>query len=204
MKRRLPVMICALVLAFGLSGAVYALINLEWRPSEQIVMVGDTFTVGLYMKSDSAQNQSTIGMEVIMLWDPAYIDYQGLGPRQAIWDMMAGWGPWVMNSNLHDGDAFFNTMSFSPAAATPAGVLCQEFYFKALQPIAATYLTIPATRNGDHLYTTFVQDAFIANHNIVGMLGSAEVEIVPVPEPSSALALALGILPLIGFRRRWS
>ena len=180
MKRRLLVVVCALVLVFGLSGAAFALINLEWRPSQQTVTVGDSFTVGLYMKSDSAQNQFTIGMEVIMLWDPAYIDYQGLGPRQAIWDMMAGWGPWVMNSNLHDGDAFFNTMTFTAAAATPAGVLCQEFYFKALQPIAATYLTIPATRSGDHLYTTFVQDASIPNYNIVGTLGSDKITIATV------------------------
>ena len=60
-------------LAFALPNSVDAAINLELRPLNSIVLVGQTVNVGLYAVSDSALSQTLAATEAILGWNTGFV-----------------------------------------------------------------------------------------------------------------------------------
>ena len=73
MNKRL-LMATAVVLGLGVPAApVRGDVNLELRPVEPPVRVGDVVEIGLYAVSDDQTDQIVRGMQVILQWDPVHL-----------------------------------------------------------------------------------------------------------------------------------
>jgi hypothetical protein len=175
-----------------------ALINLEWRPSAQVVNVGDTAAIGLYAVSDDDTAQSLSALDAIVAWDTAHLELLGVtnnGPY--VW-LSSGFpndaGLDGVNNTWTDGDALYQALGAlgSPAMASPAGLLVTTFRFEALAETPATLVTLPESLG---LFTsTRVFDGQTPGLEVQGSLGSATVTIVP--EPDSLLILLGGVAAL--------
>lgn len=195
-SKKLLILAVALAMLFLLSGVASALVNLEWRPIAQTTAPGGIAQMGLYAVSDNSQNQLFAAMDVIILWDTAYLDFVQI-IKEPFWfdDGFPTGEIFDINDNLHDGNAMYKAWAWpgTPVAATPQGLLCTTFQFSALAPVDPTYVNIGLVWS--QYVQTIVFDAFVPTLDIKGTLGSAEVTIVP--EPASLLALAAGVLPLM-------
>lgn len=202
MGRAAFVAVVTLLLLGILASGAAALVNLEWRPSQQVVSPGDTVRIGLYAVSDSALEQPISALDVIVNWDPTYLSNLSLGDPQDWWltdgfftDASDG-----ININTQDGTVMYTAWANfgGPVVVGPQGLLCVEFLFRAAAPTNQTNVGIAATY-GLHSATS-VFHGTIPNYDIKGTLGSASVSIVP--EPASVTIVVLGIAGLVLRRRR--
>ncbi len=191
-----------LIGVIGLSGTAGALVDLQWRPAQQTVNVGEPVVIGLYAVSDSSEDQLISAMDVIVRWDPAFLSGVSLGDPQPAWltDGFFGSAPDEINQDLADGDVMYTAWANfgGSAAATPQGLLCVEFEFTALAPVESTTVYID-TAFGSSAETK-VFDGTVPNHDIKGTLGTAQVTVVP--EPASLSALMLGVAGMWIRKRR--
>src|SRR5687767_3832537 len=67
----------------GLCHAAMADINVEFRPKQQTVDVGATVEIGIYVVSDSAENQLMAAAQIIIAWEPAHLRLLGLSQTGA-------------------------------------------------------------------------------------------------------------------------
>ncbi|HWL92443.1 MAG TPA: hypothetical protein VNT79_02825 [Phycisphaerae bacterium] len=187
-------------LSMASSATSHASINLEFRPFVQVVNVGDSFDVGFYAVSDDLSDQSIASIDLIMDWDPAFIQLTGLnnnGPyawsESTFPDDSAGDD---VNGTFADGNAFYRAFRdfppADPAFATPAGLLVTTFTFDALALTPGTELDMLATFG--NFSQTRVQDGEMAGLDVTGTLGSATIIILPEPSTILMGVLALGIL----------
>ena len=184
----------AALMASGLPSA-YGEINLVWEPEAQTVNVGDTVQIGLFAVSDDETDQAIGAMQVILGWEPEHLTLTGElanGP----YDWWGDFGlispdPGGLNDTWADGDAFYIALSdLNPplAFATPEGLLVTTFEFIAEEATAGTELSIPWEFNGIH---SKVLDGVIPGLDVTGLLGSANVTIVP--EPITVLLFGFGV-----------
>lgn len=190
------------VLVCGLAVGSYANVNLEWRPSSQIVSPGETVLIGLYAVSDNGQNQAFYGMDVVILWDPGYLGTISQYGWEDYWffDGFPTGEIYPINDDLSDGDAMYNAMAWpgEPVEATPQGLRCAQFEFTAAAPVDLTQVTIGLYWS--EYVQTIVYSPVEPGADVKGTLGHADVTIVP--EPSSLLAAAFGLGSLVAMRRR--
>lgn len=163
------------------STAAPGAINLEWRAAQQIARPGDIVDVGLYAVSDNGVNQSFYSMDVLLQWDPATLQLQGV--------VNNGPFPWLfstffpdsqldgLNNTFADGDAKYTAAAqfLAPASATPAGLLVTTFRFQALAGTPSNIVSIPLAL-GQSSQTAVYGTAF-PGQNVTGTRGSAEVVI---------------------------
>ena len=184
-----------LVVSFSFHSTALGLIDLEWRPAAQTVLVGETVNIGLYAVSDDGEtNQSISAMDVILAWDPGFLELTGNvddGPYS--WMVSAfpdDSGSDGINDTWIDGDAFYVAYAQGgvPAWATPSGLLVTTMQFTALAEAPETVLSIPE-QAGDYTETV-IYDGQIPGLDVHGLLGTASITIVP--EPTGLVLLALG------------
>jgi hypothetical protein len=180
-------------------------VNLEWRPASQTVFVGDTVDIGLYAVSDDPEvDQSMAAMDVIIAWDPVYMQLLGVDDTGG-----PGWlsssfpsDPYGLNEVIppQDGDGIYTALASlgEPVDATPQGTLVTTFRFDTLSETSVTVLEILESA-GSPLGQTVVYSGDTPNWPVTGTLGSAGVTIVP--EPGTLAVLALGSLCLLNRRR---
>lgn len=195
------------VLALALVGVVVpsgsAAINLEWRPAEQVVIVGETVNIGLYAVSDDESDQSISAMDVLLAWDPEPLGLLGNEDNGPYEWLFSGFpddsGLDGLNDTWLDGDAFYSALAQfeEPAFATPEGLLVTTIQFEALIKTSGTELTIPE-HLGEFSYTR-IYDGEIPGKDVHGELGSAMIVIVP--EPASVWVL-LAITAMLARKRR--
>ena len=209
------VALAALGCMLAATASVKADVDLEWRPASQTVAVGDTVDIGLYAVSDSDSPQAIGAMQVILDWEPSFLDlvnhvdngpYQWVGssfPNDEVFDgLNADCGPDTFcdpytGLPFNDGDALYQALpQFAPnppAFATPEGLLVTTIRFTALDKTELTELVIPASAGK---YTeTVILGGFGGEFPITGELGTAQITIVP--EPTSLILLALGSVGLL-------
>ncbi len=76
--RGLCVVGAALAMLWSSTSALAA-VNLELRPAESTVAVGQTFGLGLYVVSDDPiESEFFAALEVIFTWNPNVLQLQGL------------------------------------------------------------------------------------------------------------------------------
>lgn len=179
-----------LVLAGGVTAddPPRALVDLEWRPAHQTVLVGQTVSIGLYaVSSDPEMNQAMAAMDVILEWDAPYLTLLGRVDNGPYTWLFSGFPNDStldgLNNTWLDGDALYSAYSRfgAPAYATPAGLLVTTMRFTALTTTPQAVLAIPESVG---LYThTAVYDGQIPGLDIHGQLGSATVRILTEPPP---------------------
>ena len=155
-------------------------VNLELRPTEQSVLVGEIASVGLYAVSDTTENQMVRGMQVVLRWDPAYLRLSGVKDDGAPPWILSGFyddsGMGGLNNTFDDGNAFYQAASdfWSPAWATPDGVLVTTFLFEALVQTPGTVGSIlPAL--GEHATTQVFGEK--PKEDVTGTLGQCAVTV---------------------------
>jgi hypothetical protein len=176
--------ILGLVAAGVVSSAALGNIDLEWRPAAQMVSVGDTVSIGLYAVSDDDTDQSISAMDVILTWDPDFLELQGVNNNGPYEWLSSGFpddsGLDGLNNTWLDGNALYQALAQlgEPAYATPEGLLVTTVEFVALHRTPAgqtTELNILAEL-GQYSQTR-VFDGEIPGYDVTGTLGSAAVTI---------------------------
>lgn len=165
--------------------AGHALIDLDFRPDYQHVAKGSIVSIKLFAVSDNASNQLLSAMDVVIRWDPDYlnpISFTNAGNGYN-WQS-SGFFPGSINNSLSDGDAMWTAWARpgDPAAATPAGLHVTTFRFTALANTLSTIVEIVPSFNG---FQTVVFDGTVPNTPVTGQLDSTSITITPwVPPPS--------------------
>lgn len=198
---RMPVIVfvIAAVLAGLGSASATANIDLVWDPPAQTVEVGETVEIGLKAVSDSPFAQSIGALQVILAWEPDNLSLTGSNENGPVDWLKSGFPGGGLNSTWLDGDAWY--FALSPLGgplpfATPEGFVITTFTFTADAETSLTEITIPESLGG---FTTNVFDGKIAGLDVTGLLGTAEVTIVP--EPATLLLVTGGALALLRRRR---
>ncbi len=114
-------------------------IDLEFRPSFQVVAPGETVSVGLYAVSADATDDVISVMDVVLTWDPTFLSLQGVvnnGPYNWLSSGLPFNAIGDLNVDLTDGDATYTARSrFAPqpsAMATSTGLLVTTIQFTAV------------------------------------------------------------------------
>ena len=178
---------CAALVAMAITPAL-GLIDLEWRPAAQAVLVGETVNIGLYAVSDDGEtNQSISAMDVILAWDPEFLELTG-NVDDGPYDWMVSVfpndsGADGLNETWADGDALYIAYARGgePAWATPAGLLVTTIQFTALAEAPETVLSIP--EQAGYYTETVIYDGQIPGLGVQGDLGSAVVTVLSEPPP---------------------
>lgn len=174
------------------------LIDLEFRPLNQIVFVGDTVNIGLYARSaDAIDPQTMAAANVIFGWDNSFLRLIGIddtgGPGLGTsWFVPNDIFQINENSPPQDGDAFYEgtaDLNAGPISVPTTGLLLTTFQFEALAPTPLTPVDIQTSAGTP---TAFTQVFFgdVPNTDITGNLFGASVTIVPEPASLGLLALA--------------
>lgn len=177
------VIFLALVAIVSLATAVTAAVNLEWRPADQRVHVGDTVSIGLYAVSDSGSDWPISAMDVIIQNDAAYLKFTGItgdgAPYPWLYSGFRSDAPDNLNKKLYDGDVMYSAWAQlgQTAAATPQGLLVTTFQFVSQSPVSSTSVSVHRTYAISA--ETCVFDGTVPNLDVTGQLGSARVTIAP-------------------------
>jgi hypothetical protein len=184
-------------------------IDLEFRPQQQTVLVGEAVALGLYAVSDNDMtNQSFAAIQAIFQWDPGHLRLLGLDETGSVDLLSSGFtvnDPFGLNEAIppQDGDGLYLALAFlgDPIDATPQGTLVTTFQFEALSLAEETLVDLLPT-GGDPPGETIVFDGTVPNLDVTGELRGATVRIV-IPVPSTLMLLAVcGWLTPAGHRRR--
>jgi len=138
-------------------------VNLELRAERAVSRVGETVSIGLYAVSDSAEPQTFLALDAVLVWDPVGLKLigrvnNGSFAWTASWfpkddsldGLNADCGPEQFCSSysgipFNDGDAWYQAFALFPDSgpvATPSGLLVTTFRFTALAPVAATEVVL--------------------------------------------------------------
>ena len=204
----LAVLAYLLTLSFGTLPAL-ADIDLEWRPLSQTVNVNDAVGIGLYAVSDSEEDQLFNSVQVIITWDPVYLELigtdltGGIGLDSAAFTAGDSFGFNESNPPT-DGDGIcfgFAPIAFPPVQlpATQAGSLLATIVFDALVETPSTLVNMLASglKPGLPLAETMVMSG---TYDVFGNPG-VPASVTIVPEPASLVFLVLGALALSTRRR---
>jgi hypothetical protein len=187
-------------------------VELFFSPSETTVEVGDTFTLGLVVRSLNEGEHAISGLDAVLTWDPEVLMLTGkidngpyawgrsLFPNRSQGDLD------FLNDDWSDGDAFYQAISrllpdppaFAPAVGTD-GLLVTSFVFEALSPSGAggTIVDLPLT------FAEFSRTQVISGvtpaFDMLDQVTPATVTILPEPTVMAFLLSAAGVY---GWRRR--
>ena len=162
-----------------------ALINLEWRPDTQTVLVGATVEIGLYAVSDDPEmDQYILAMDVILNWDPDSLELVGVdnnGPYAWLFSGFPVGDVDGLNDTFADGDALYTALGQLGAGAwaTPEGLLVTTFQFTALAETPGTTITILEDA-GSYTHTAIWGSP---GQDVHGTLGNATMTILAEPPP---------------------
>jgi hypothetical protein len=175
-----------------------------------VTTVGAPADLGLYAVSDSGSDQYMGAANIILSWNPTYLDLLGLDQTGASPDVLAAAfapEPYGLNESNPpaDGDGWIEVLAgFGPTGitATPAGTLLTTILLDALAETPLTTVSILPSGGFNQVLGpghTTVFDAFTPGLDVTGTLGSADITIVPEP---ATLCLAFLGFAAAGFRRR--
>ncbi len=174
----------AVVATCTVPAGVHASVSLEWRPATPTVNVGEVVQIGLYAVSDGDNDQSVGGIDAAISWDADILELSGLLNNGSYQWLMSGFPDDSqldgLNGTWLDGDAFYvavrRSAPYSPAFATPDGLLVATFVFTAVGSSSASELSF--LTSGGEFSATRVLDGYEAGRLVTGALGSAVITIL--------------------------
>jgi hypothetical protein len=128
---------------------------LEWRPVRQTVEVGEVAEIALYAVSSTGSDESVMGIQAVLLWDPTQLallgnvnpcQSSGTCPENAYHWFTSDFAPHDLNTTFEDGNAFyvaFAQFPGEPAWATGDGLWVTTFQFEALRSAQAELSLAP-------------------------------------------------------------
>jgi hypothetical protein len=170
--------------------ATYANIDLELRPMIRTTCVGLDVQLGLYAVSDDPNApQNLSAMDVIIAWDPAYLQLLGnVDPGTPTWFVSTFIipDPYGLNeaNPPQDGDGIYTALAPLGTAvdATPEGTLITTFEFVALAEVSGTLVELLDSA-GNPLGHTRVFSGDEPNLIVTGTLSGSSVDIVLITCP---------------------
>jgi hypothetical protein len=194
------------IIAILLAAPASADINLEWRPQQASVTVGDQVGIGLYAVSDNSTNQLFSAVQLIMGWEPDALQLVGTDETGGIGLFSSSFpanDAFGLNEMVPpaDGDGLWVGLAFpSPLPATPQGSLLTTMLFEAVAVSPDAAVEMWPSGGQPTGFTKVIGD--VPNLDVLGTL-SAPATVVIVPEPGGLLPLALvGLLGGRGVRPR--
>lgn len=193
----------AVIGMWGFAPIASADVNLEWRPMESEVAVGQVVAVGLFAVSDIPDTDEPIAaLDVLASWNTDFLLFQGvINNSPYSWlnayfpDDSAGD---ALNTTFLDGDAKFTALAQfgagNEAYATPEGLLVTTFEFLALQetPVGDPTEVEIMMSFGTHSNTAVRRPG---NIDATGdFMMPATVTIIPEPAAGVLMALAATLL----------
>ena len=177
----------AMTAAGQVPAQVIPAIDLQLRPIAQNVAIDQTARVGLYAVSNSPFNQSFLGVEIILSWDPNQLRLLGAdNPSPSPWSSTGfPFGvsdPHSLNETVPPADGTGLWRAFgqlgSSVTATPSGTLITTFRFRPQVLSAGTSIQvlpeggIPISSPSGNVIrqNTVVLDFFSPGLNVVGTL----------------------------------
>lgn len=157
-------------------------VNLVLSPPSQTVAAGDQVSIEVYAVSDSPFDQAFAALDVLVGWDPAFLNpitFSNAGAGYT-WGNSGFLFP-TLNGNLNDGNAEWSgerQLGGPFPLATPAGLKLTTFKFTAIAPTAGTLVSMPATLSGRN---TRVFHPSIPNTNILGLLSPDVMVTITLP-----------------------
>jgi hypothetical protein len=208
MLNRNQISTLAVAVAVLFSSSAVASIDLEWRPLAQTVNVGDPVGIELYAVSDSSESQWFSSTQVIIGWDPAYLELTGNDITGAL--------P-LFSSSFLPGDSFGINEADPPAdgdgmwvglapfgqelAATPEGSLLTTITFNALAETPGTWVTKLEDAQYPPLPPGYTRMLNLQGDDVLGALGAPALVTI-VPEPSTLLLGVLSVAVVLRQRSR--
>ncbi len=161
--------------------AAVADINVEFRPANQSVEIGATVEIGVYVVSDSAENQLMAAAQIIVGWEPAHLRLIGLSQAGATPLLSSSFprpDPYGINEAQppQDGTAMYVGLARlqEPVAATPEGTLLTTLLFEALSETPSTPVQALESA-GNPPGETIIFDGVTPNTDVTGTLQGANV-----------------------------
>lgn len=165
---------CAVLVAIP----AWANINLEWRPLSQTVEVGDLIEIEIWAVSDSSADQMFSALDVIISWDPNYLEFLGHTGCTGCPDwLLAGFlnDPYGINEAFppQDGDGIFTALApiGAPIAATPTGTPITVLQFTSLAMTGDNSVGFLESAGSPTGYTT-IYDGAVPGLIVTGELGA--------------------------------
>ncbi|NNF41819.1 MAG: hypothetical protein HKN62_02015 [Phycisphaerales bacterium] len=185
-RTTIPLIARCMLAAVATTGVAHGDIDLELRPTEDLVEVGAPVLVELYAISDDKGIQTLAALDAIVAWNPSRLRLTGLEPTGI---GSAGFPPDPFGLNESnppaDGDGvliYFAPFS-GPIQATPAGTLITTLRFTALAPASDTVVGM-LENAGDPPGATRVFSGDTAGLDVLGTLRNATLDIVVTTCPA--------------------
>jgi hypothetical protein len=192
---------CLLVsLACAAAGAD---VNLEFRPVDATIAVGDTAQIGLFATWDgTGAGQTVSALQLAFAWDNTFLDLTGLdgtGGATLITSEFPAAGSGGLNEAAipGDGDAFYLALADLgvPIDTTVAGgALVTTFLFEGLAQTPGTLVDM-LVLGGFPPVETRVFDGVTPNTIVTGTLSATTITIVPAPGAGCILVLCAAAAP---------
>lgn len=176
-SRGAAVLLISIGLLAPLPHALATPVDLEFNPIIQQSIVGNQVTIQIIARSSASQCIN--GMDMILIWDPTYLQLTGTSQAGAGYNwLIAGFlpDPDGLNTDITDGEALFTALASpgSPAFAVPGGLVVTTLLFDAVAPTAGTTVEFAATRGA------FGRTQVLCGGNVTGDISSvATVSILP-------------------------
>ena len=187
----IPAVMLVALLCPGAS-RLLAAVNLEWRPLHQTVEVGDVVEIALYAVSSTGSDESIMGIQAVLLWDPTQLALlgnvnpcqgSGMCPDNAYDWFASDFAPHDLNATFEDGNAFYVAFARFPgerAWATDEGLWVTTFEFEAL---CSAHAELSLERTFGSTRTVVVGGQ--TGDDVTGELGPpAEIVIMACPAPA--------------------
>jgi hypothetical protein len=167
-----------------LTGVTTGEVDLELRPASTAVEIDDTVDLGLYARSDDpVQSELISAMEVVLVWEPRFLDLQELDDTGGPTVLFSGF-PVSFDLNEQapprDGDALYQMLAplgaQNAVEATPDGTLITTLRFRAVGDTPLTTIRIVRAADDPEVVTR-VFDGARPNSTITGALGHADITI---------------------------
>lgn len=171
------------VLSFTFGAPVaFGDVNLEWRKSVQSVCPGEIVAVSLFAVCAGPGNQSLSAVDLAVIWDPAYLAYQGIDPSGSV-ELTASFlpvaDPFGINESAIPTDGSMLYCAYaplgSPVVVTPAGVQLATFQFAAIQATPAATLIEMRESLGTPQILSTVWSGDAPNTPATGTLANARI-----------------------------
>jgi len=182
-------------------------VDIEFRPVNPVINVGDTARIGLYLTWDgTGAGQTVSALQVAFSWDPTFLDLTGLdgtGGATLITSEFPAAGSGGLNdaSIPVDGDGFYLGLADLglPIDTTVAGgALVTTFLFDGLAETPATPVNMWPS-GGSPLVRTTVFDGVTPNTDVTGTLSGTSITIIPAP--GAGLLFGVGAAGMLRRRR---
>jgi hypothetical protein len=196
---------CLFAAAVIATDAASASIGVELRPAHGVVVAGETIGIGVYVFSESSENELLSGAQVILGWEAEFLRLTGIigaGSAPLLYSgfpMPDGFG---LNESSPPQDGLGMYVAFSnlgaPVAATPGGTLLTTLVFEAMGETLGTWIEVVESA-GMPTARTVVYDGTEPNVDVTGALRGATVTVIASPPAGAGL---MACMALAARRRR--